>query len=234
MMALLKPSDPAFMTAEQAAQRGGHASRSELGLRNALEAFCRDRWPNARIVHEMVMGARQVRADVVAIDVDHIAAVEVKGAYDDTTRLLHQVGMYQLSVPEVWVVAARKHEADCLLIHHLLPSVGVIVGDGIECRYGEARLDIENVRLEVIHESVPREPAVDVMLEMMWRDELAAMCNRIRCFAATSKSTRPVMIRALRDLAIDELRREVCTELRARDALWRADAPARAFKNVKP
>ena len=41
---------------------------------------------------------------MVAIDAAHIAAFEVKGEYDETTRLLHQVGMYQLCVPEVWMV----------------------------------------------------------------------------------------------------------------------------------
>lgn len=225
-MALLKPSDPSFMTANQAALRKGYASRSELGLRNALEAFCRGRWPSARIVHEMVMGARQVRADVVAIDISHLVAIEIKGAYDDTTRLLHQVGMYQLSVPEVWVVAARKHEADCLLIHHLLPSVGVLIGDGIEGRRSQG-LDVEDVKLEVLHESAPREPAVDMLLEIMWAAELKAMCGRLKV-PVGSKPTRPTMIKAIRDLAIDELRRECCTELRARDALWRADAPVRA------
>src|ERR1035437_6354439 len=199
---LLKPSSPSFMTAGQAAQRHGHASRSELGLRNALEAFCRERWPAARIVHEMVMGARQVRADVVAIDPNHIVAVEIKGAYDDTTRLLHQVGMYQLSVPEVWMVVAKKHRDDAMLIHHLLPSVGVITGDGIEGRHSQG-LDVEEVKLEVLHESAPREPAVDMLLEIMWANELAAMCLRLKVLVG-KKPSRLTMIRAIRDLAIDE------------------------------
>ena len=228
-MALLKPSSASFMTAEAAAQRHGHASRSELGLRNALEAFCRERWPNARVVHELVMGARQVRADVVAIDTSWLVAVEVKGAHDDTTRLLHQVGMYQLCVPEVWVVCAKKHVDDAKLIHHLLPSVGVITGNGIEGDRWSTKLDVEDVKLEVIHESAPREPAVDMLLEIMWAAELKAMCGRLKV-PVGSKPTRPAMIRAIRDLAIDELRREVCTELRARDALWRADAPVRGAK----
>lgn len=224
-MTLLKPSSPAFMTAEQAAQRHGHASRSELGLRNALEQFCRDRWPNARICHEMVMGARQVRADVVAIDTAWLSAFEVKGAYDDTTRLLHQVGMYQLSVPEVWIVCAKRHADDAKLIHHLMPSVGVIVGTGIERdRWGAKELGVDQVSLEVLHESAPREPAVDMFLEIMWAAELKAMCGRLKV-PVGSKATRPAMIKAIRDLAIDELRRECCTELRSRDALWRADAP---------
>lgn len=52
------------MTAEQAAQRGGFAAQSELALRNAMEDLLRQRYPNARMCHEMVMGAGQVRADL--------------------------------------------------------------------------------------------------------------------------------------------------------------------------
>src|SRR3990167_55375 len=131
--------------------------------------------------------------------------------------------MYQLSVPEVWMVVAAGHSDDAELIHHLLPSVGLIIGEGIYPPW-KPSLDIDDVRLKVIHEAAPREPAVDMLLEMMWRDELAAMCNRIKCFAATTKPPRPAMIRELRDLAIDELRREVCTELRARGFRSRREA----------
>lgn len=55
-MTLVKPSEPWAMTAEQAARRSGYAARSELKLRELLEEFCRARWPEARIVHEIVMG----------------------------------------------------------------------------------------------------------------------------------------------------------------------------------
>src|SRR3990167_3909305 len=135
-MAIKRPSEPAFMTATEAATRQGYAARSELALRNALEEFCRARWPDARVVHEMVMGEGRVRADVVALAPAHIAAFEIKGEYDNTTRLLHQVGMYQLCVPEVWMVLPEKHIDDGRLIRHLIPSVGLIHGTGIERHHG--------------------------------------------------------------------------------------------------
>lgn len=223
---LMKASEPAFMTAEQAATRQyGYASRSELALRNALEQFCRERWPQARVCHEMVMGARQVRADVVAIDPGHIAAFEVKGEYDSSLRLLHQVGMYQLCVPEVWMVVTDRHSEDAGLIRHLLPSVGLLEAPALfrSTRYSETPT-VDVVALSVRAEAAPRPPQVDMMLEMMWAAELTAMCDRLRIDRG-KRPTRPAMIKQLRELPLAELLRECCTELRRRDALWRADAP---------
>lgn len=213
------------MTAEKAATRQGYASRSELALRNALETFCRERWPQARVCHEMVMGEGRVRADVVAIDPAHIAAFEIKGEYDTTTRLLHQVGMYQLCVPEVWmVVPIGRHAEDARLIRHLLPSVGLLVGAG-QSAQNHYEFDGKDFGLVVEAEPVPRPVVPEMMLEMLWRAELASVCHHTKTFIPSPKTTRPTMMKVLLNLPIEELRREVCTELRARDALWRADAP---------
>lgn len=231
-MALKRPNEPAFMTAEQAATRRGYASRSELALRNSLERFARERWPNARICHEMVMGERKVRADCVAVDVDHIVAFEVKGEYDDTTRLLHQVGMYQLCVPEVWmVVPIGRHAEDARLLRHLLPSIGLLVGSGTSPR-NFYEFDGKDFDLKVEAEPRKFDPVPEMALEMMWRNELAAICARTRCYTVTAKSTRPVMIKSLLALPFAQVQQEICTELRSRDALWRADKPIPNGKQV--
>lgn len=222
-MAIPRPTEPWSMTAEKAAQRTGFASRAELVLRNALETFCRDRWPAARVVHEIVMGEGRVRADVAAIDTAHIAAFEVKGQYDDTTRLLHQVGMYQLCVPEVWMVVATGHAEDARLIRHLLPSVGLLVGSG-QSAARHYEFDGKDFGLVVEAEAVPRAPVPQMMLEMCWAAELIGICARTRT-SIGKKPTRTQMVKALLDLPVERLQAEVCTELRGRDAVWRADAP---------
>lgn len=234
-MALMKGSEPSFMTAEGAALRGnsglGWRAESELKLRNAIEAFCRERWPAARVVHELVMGAREVRADVVAIGDSHVAAFEVKGYGDTTVRMLHQVGMYQLCVPEVWMVCGDKHAEDANLIRHLLPSVGLIVGRGLmPNKYSEIPWE----GLDVAAEAVPRPPVPEMMLEMLWADELRGACQRLR-ISADTRSTRPQMIRELLAKAsVEELQRETCTALRGRDAVWRADSPVAPPKGGLP
>lgn len=228
-MTLIKGSEPWAMTSAQAAQRQGYAAQSELALRDALEQFCRSRWPDARIVHEIVMGEGRVRADIAAIDIGHIAAFEVKGSYDDTTRLLHQVAMYQLCVPEVWMVVAREgHAEDARLIRHLLPSVGLLTCPGKTTWDGHGqRVLSDRLELTVEAEAVPRPVVPKLMLEMCWAAELVAICAATKTVTA-KRPTRPKMIEALLDLPVETLQREVCTALRARVALWRADAPIKS------
>lgn len=223
-MSIKRPTEPWSMTADNAARRNGYAAQAELVLRNALEVFCRERWPESRIVHEIVMGEGRVRADVAAIDTAHIAAFEVKGQYDDTTRLLHQVGMYQLCVPEVWmVVPVGSHAEDARLIRHLIPSVGLLVGAGRSMQH-YYEFDGKDFGLIVEAEAVPREPVPEMMLEMCWAAELIEICARTRT-SVGKKPTRKTMVTALLDLPAPTLQAEVCTALRSRDALWRADAP---------
>lgn len=220
---LIKPNEPWCQTAEGVGLRFGYRARAEMVLRNALETFARGRWPNARICHEMVIGQGKVRADIVAIDTAHIAAFEIKGDYDNTTRLLHQVGMYQLCVPEVWMIVPKgRHADDARILRHLLPSIGLLVGAG-----QSAQNDGNDFDLVVEAEPLPFKVVPVMMLEILWRDELAAVCQRTRCYAVSAKSTRASMIKALLALPTDELQRETCTELRAREALWRADQAIR-------
>jgi hypothetical protein len=225
-MGLMKSSENWAMTADQAAQRTGYASRAELRLRNAMENFMRMRHPEARMCHEMVMGEREVRADLVAVSPAHIAAVEVKGDYDKTTRLLHQVGMYQLCVPEVWMVCAKNdHYGDAELIHWLMPSVGLMTGTGFKHSWGHQEPSDECV-LTVVHEPVPREPVPRQMLEMLWAQELAAIVARRRLMSVKPNRppTRPKSIAAILEaLSYQEILGETCTQLRSRTALWRAD-----------
>lgn len=230
-MPIKRPNDPIFMTAEQAATRRGYAGRSELALRNSLERFCRTRWPEARVCHEMMMGERKVRADVVAIDLAHIAAFEVKGEYDDTVRLLHQVGMYQLCVPEVWMVVPKgRHAEDARILRHLLPSVGLLVGAGTsDARHYE--FDGKDFDLVVEAEPTPRPVHPEMMLEMLWAAELRGCCDRLRV-TVSKKPTRPEMIKKLLELPVGDLQREVCNGLRGRDAMWRADAPVAIGERV--
>lgn len=232
-MALIKSSEDWAVTAEGAARRVGWRAEHELALRKAMEDLLRQRMPDARICHEMVMGAREVRADVVAVGPDHIAAVEVKGEGDDVTRLLHQVGLYQLCVPEVWMVISAEKRNAASLVRYLLPSVGLIVGHNLDPHW-RTKNDGAAVRFDIEAEPVPRQPHPVMMAEMMWAQELANICNRTRI--AVVKSAKPprakMMTWLLDKLTVQDFLVECCTELRARHALWRAD-PA-ISRSVEP
>lgn len=237
-MGLIAASEPWAQTAEQAAcranYRGGYAARSELKLRNAMELALRERRPDARLVHELVMGAGKVRADICAIDPAYMVAVEVKGDSDTSERLLHQVAMFQLCVSEVWIVLSEHNHSkvldDARLIRHLLPSIGLMVAKGLQPRWADRPVG-EPITIEVEAEPAPRSPVPRLMLEMLWRDELASACGRTRVLQPKASTARAPMIAALEAvLTPDELQAEVCTELRAREALWRADDPIGAAK----
>lgn len=227
-MALMRATESWALTAEQTARRGyGVAARSELALRNGMEELLRQRFPDARICHEMVMGEREVRADIVAIDTGHIVAVEVKGSADTTVRLLHQVGMYQLCVPEVWMVLDHRHAGDGAMLRHLLPSIGLITAHNSMAGYGGGMSGDGTFRLEVVAEPLPRPPHPEMMLQMMWAQELANMCNTTRVATiGSAKPRRAKMIRLLLDkIEPSDLLKACCAELRNRHALWRADPP---------
>ena len=206
------------MTAKDAATRVGYAARSELALREALETLCRDRWSGARVVHEIVMGEGRVRADVAAIATDHLVAFEVKGRYDNTMRLLHQVGMFQLCMPEVWMVVDDHHGDDARLVHHLLPSVGVLEAPSLRPPGGA-------MELNVVAEAHPRPVVPEMMLRVLWASELRQCCADIGA-AVSAKTPRARLVAQLLAVAdVEALMPLVCRRLRARDALWRADAP---------
>ena len=227
-MTLLERSEPWTMTAAEGAQRKGFAAASELALRNAMEDLLRGRFVDARMCHEMVMGEGRVRADLVAVAPTHIAAVEVKGPSDDTVRLLHQVGMYALCVPEVWMVVDASHGDDARLIRHLMPAVGLITGEGLDRDYYGRRGEIGTVTLAIKAEAVPRPVVPEMALQMLWAAELRSACHVLHIADArwTAKAVRKAMIDALVKRPWPEVWAAICEELRNRDALWRADPVA--------
>ena len=121
------------------------------------------------------------------------------------------------------VVPVGRHAEDARVLRHLLPSIGLLVGAGMSER-NHYEFDGKDFDLVVEAEPQPRAVHPEMMLEMLWRNELYGACDRLR-IALSKKPTRPEMIKKLLELPLGTLQREVCTELRSRDALWRADPP---------
>ena len=130
-MAILTPAEKASQAAVEKAVRHQYRSDAEIAMRDVLEDWCRTRYPGARLFHELVMDRGKVRADIAAIQPDHIAAFEIKGPYDSAERLVHQIALYRLAVPELWMVVVDRHLKDTDLIRYLLPSVGVLLVNGL-------------------------------------------------------------------------------------------------------
>lgn len=219
---LVRPASPTDQ-AELPKGMSRYVQAEELPLRNAVEAWGRQRWPDARVVHELVMDRGQVRLDVGFVCPAWLAVVEVKSGYDSTERLMHQVGLGRLCANEVWVAADMRHRRDVELMQHLLPSVG-----HLDCQVEIHARRREQEPLQLTERQVPRgtlAPVPEMMLALCWVAELRAISERKRV-PHGKRATHAAMIRELAQvLSAEEVTAEVCRELRARDCLWRADPP---------
>jgi hypothetical protein len=84
-------------------------SEAEERIRAKVEAEFRRRWPDARIVHELVLNQGGVRIDLAAITEDALIVAEIKSERDTLTRLAGQVKASLRVAQCVWVVVADKH-----------------------------------------------------------------------------------------------------------------------------
>src|SRR5207237_1641615 len=94
--------------------RGGlMGSAAEERIRAKAEVMLRATFPDARIVHELVLQQGGVRIDLAAITPDRLVCVEVKSERDVLARLPEQVAAMR-RVCDAWcVVTAEKHLDEC-------------------------------------------------------------------------------------------------------------------------
>lgn len=99
---------------------GRRVSNEEEQIREMVDAWGRERWSDARLVHELTVGRGSARCDMAFIQPHHFATIEVKSGYDTLERLIHQAGVFRLVSPETWIIVATKHEDGASkLIHYL-------------------------------------------------------------------------------------------------------------------
>lgn len=201
-------------------------SYAEEAMRNGVEAFLRQRRPTARVVHELVMDRGKARADVCAIDLDHIISVEIKSQFDVTERLINQAAMFRLATPELWLFADERHERDCAILAYLMPSLGYAVTGEIEVRKAsnEGRAPVWSVR----REATWFRPDPEALLSLLWVAELTeeAVAARVISPPRSKPWTHKALVaRVLAVMTEAEMLAAVCRQLRARKAEWRADPP---------
>lgn len=206
-----------------AAHRRTFRSEEELKMRDLIEAWGRNRWPGRRVVHELVMGRGENRADVVFIGTEGFSVVEIKSSFDTSSRMLAQVAMFCAASQEVWLYCDGKFTNDVKLVRHLLPRVGHL----------HSQRDSWNAPLgdpEIIHEAKPRVPFSEALLSLLWVAELTAEARRASVWQGNPSRppTHAALVRAMLKLTAGEQMAAVCRQLRARDALWRADPPVAA------
>ena len=185
------------------------ASAAEERLRGKAEASLRRAWPDARIIHELVLKQGGNRIDLAAVTPDRLVVVEIKSELDVLHRLEAQVEAALKVATEVWICCTARSIDK---IEDTLPGVD-------RCRLlqeTETSFDFDHWR------AGPRRTwnnRLDqwAMLDMLWADEL-------RRLTGTPYSREPAMEHARENMTGREIRRGVLSALRRR-SFPRADAP---------
>lgn len=219
-MTMIRETSPDAMARRETGRRV-YRSDAELKMRDAVERWGRAKWPEARVCHELVMDRGTVRADVAFVSPAHIAVVEIKSEYDDTSRLLHQAGMFRLAVPEVWIAAPHRHTEDARLIRYLMPSIGIALSDR-DRAIGPLPDDF---MIEAVEPAEQFQPWPEACLSLLWVAELAIEARLANGVQHHGKLTHAALVAAMSRLTWPEQLAAVCRQLRSRQAFWRADAP---------
>jgi len=179
-------------------------SSEEFEMRRALAEWGRVRWPEARLVHELVVWQTR-RIDMAWILPDTIIGAEIKSSRDTLDRLDAQLQSFTRCLP-LTVLALAPKWADR---EHRYRQRGVnvcVVSPGADAPVTGH-----------MHNAPERAVTVQ-MLDLLWAEELRGVARRLT-INLPKQATRLQSIAEIAQLATGrEIVREVCHELRARDA----------------
>lgn len=199
-------------------------SPEEAHIRAVAIEWGRERFPEARLVHQFPFpgeNGKPRRLHMAFIGKASIAGIIVK----TSKSLLH--GLRELTeeavavLPEVWVFADIRHEpklaagdrpvaANCGI--HFVGADG-LDHDGMRRGHLNTYSSKDNPRL------------FNEMLDLLGRAELIAMARRHRLDDVPFGERYDYLKRLSRDLTGQQIREEVCRELRAREHGWPENLP---------
>lgn len=177
-------------------------SDEELAMRRAIATWGRPRWPDARLVHELVVGASRI--DMAFVGPEYLVGIEIKSSRDTLDRLHDQHRVFSAMLPLTIYALAPIWRDQAEVWPQIFVEGGAIYNDGIHWYKVDRSVTAQ-------------------MLHLLWAAELRNVAART-LISHGSRSPRQTMIGDLaRALTGDEIVREVCRELRARDAFPRCD-----------
>lgn len=219
-----------------------YRSSAEADIREAVVARIRERRPQARIIHEInVSTYGPNRIDVLAVDKAEIIAIEIKSAKDKIDRLPAQIKAMKgcahhviAAIHDKFLVEqpthekARHYERDGEFFLRSLPDGW---NHGVEAwvypetrRSADPEWSYDGLEKWKFPSALLDAPLPAAALDMLWRDELYALCSALHV-SASRRSTMPEMVSALRwHCNGKELTRGVCSLLRVRQCA-EADSP---------
>jgi len=180
-------------------------SAEEIAMREAVAKWGRAKWPTARLVHELVVGT--CRVDMAFIEPYTIVGVEIKSSRDTLDRVETQVRAFREHLPAIVFVLAPTW-----------PQRIVGADETVVCDLAAERPIVNDLPF-----LRPRLGVTTPMLSLLWASEARAIALRYQLTTDRRLLLRTSIPRLARALTGDEIVREVCRELRARDAFPKAD-----------
>lgn len=201
-------------------------SSEELEMRDAVVAWGRRRWPQARVMHELAVGGRRI--DLAFVLPEHLVGIEIKSSKDVLDRLDLQVETYQLAMPEVWVAFAPRWLEK--VGHAMTYNLGET---GVSWRVGRLMVDGGQV-VEALPTANgmsfkcfarPDSMMTAPMLHLMHKPEMTDLAVSHGLTVKTKDSREKIAVKLARGLTGDQIIAGVCAALRRRRTGWKADDP---------
>ncbi len=185
----------------------------DIDLRKALRvraARHHDADPETRVIEELELGPT-ARADVIVLN-GRIEGYEIKSDHDSLVRLTHQAAAYEAVCDRVWLATTERFAS---VAGERLPAWwGVLVAKTT----GES-ISLVRRRAARAHPHQSRE----ALLDLLWRDELAALCGRYAPHAVRARATSSSLRDAIADT--DASAKRLASDVRAALLIregWRA------------
>lgn len=195
-------------------------SSEELSMRNAVEAWGRARYPDARVMHELAVGG--CRIDLAFVAPTHLFGVEIKSSRDTLDRLDRQMRHFTEHLPEVWLAIAERWNESVRSIgdHPVDFDIGrILVVDN------EVREKLPSGSYSYPHPARVDRTLTTPTLHLLWRDELFALAKEHGLHVSSRATVRTLVELLSRALTGDQIIAGVCKHLRARPTGWQADEP---------
>lgn len=183
------------------------ASQSEERIRLKAEAALRASFPDARIIHELVVKQGSCRLDLAAVTPSRVITIEVKSERDVLTRLPDQCAQAG-AVSDLFMACVTTKHLDQAreLVGWLNAATEDNISSELSSRWCQRR----------VMQGLCNSPA---RLEMLWANEL-----RVVAESGGKANRTDSIIRASEYFTGSEVRKRVCAALRARH-FPRADPP---------
>ncbi len=195
------------------------ASEAERYLRGLAVDRLRIELPSARIIHELNVEQGFCRVDLAAVTEDRIVFAEIKSRKDKLDRLRQQVRIFRPCCHEM-VVCWASERWDFKAIYDAGGSGCTHWPENEAGRWNLARYE----------RTLPGAPK---LLNLLWREELAAEARRHRVAHGSRTPRLPLINMLAMQLTAAEATRAVCRQLRAR-SFAEADAPIPAIDSAAP